>query len=189
MNNCFSAPTAEPPQWGKGASNYSGVGVFTFLFLKLRPVLVPWGAVWVGLGWGLEVSFGLSGFCVGAVVGRVSLFVAVRWLGVGAGQGRKVLSLAGPPSSCRDCNSGAGRDLRGNGGGGGGVVVGIPRTPTILQSCGLGVSPASLQASFPPTGVGRGLLTSFPAHRATLPPRPLSGHGATRLFTSQSSGF
>lgn len=77
MNNCFSAPTAEPPQWGKGASNYSGVGIFKFLFLKRRAMLVPWGAVRVGLGWGLEVSFGLPGFCV--CVGGVGVFFCPYW--------------------------------------------------------------------------------------------------------------
>lgn len=109
MNNCFSAPTAEPPQWGKGASNYSGVGVFTFLFLKLRAVLVPWGAVWVGLGWGLEVSFGLPGFCMGGGSGGVCPFLSLlagwgvpgragrchRWLGLPLAAGMATGELGG----------------------------------------------------------------------------------------------
>lgn len=98
-------------------------------------------------------------FAWGGGSGEGVSFVPVYWLGVGLGRAGRCYRWLGLPPAATGEQGGTCEVKRGRG-----AVVGIPRTPTILQSCGLGVSPSSLQASFPRIGVGRGLLASFPAH-------------------------
>lgn len=129
----------------------------------------PWGAVWVGQGWGLEVHCGASGFSREGVGGGESLFVPeARW-----GRGGKMPSLPGPCSSCRD-HGGGGLQGAGKGLCEKGISAPEPLHPEELWLGGVSSRAGALpipreDPGGPWRGQGPGVLSSCPLHFS--PPR------------------